>query len=310
MEIPGEITQRLQEWNQGDQTALDRLLPLVENELRMLADGLLRGHKYPEHDLGITAFINETVVRLMEGPQLEWQNRAQFFGVAAHIMRKILIDHARAQLSNKLGRSSEDKRLEEVKDLTDVGAATKAIELLALDEALNRLAKFDARKSAIVDLRYFGGLTIGEIAEVFEMSHSTVEREWRFARAWLKRELVERPGELDISRSTEQSEVGVSVTHETERKLADAWSNRELVATLMTEQWAGLKLLVRLRSTSAITMSQLVSNVEMDAEIVRSLLLRLAELGMLEKQGDIFSLTKRGDILLDNFERAIGNSFE
>jgi RNA polymerase sigma-70 factor, ECF subfamily len=307
-----EVTQLLHKWNEGDRTALEKLIPLVDDQLRRLAHGLLH-HKRPEHDLETTALIGETFLRVLRGPEITWENHTHFFAVAARIMRNILIDSARAQLSEKRGGGAEHKRLEDAEHLPDTTSSEtrKAVELLALDEALNHLAELDARKSAVVDLKYFGGLTIGEIAEVLGMSPHTVERDWRFARSWLKRELIVKgPSQLDVSRSTEKHEAHSSVTADAERKLAEAWSNRELVATLMTEHWAGLKLLVQLRPNNNIAKSQLVSAVGIDANVIDSLLLKLEELGALEKQDDSFSLTKWGNTLIENLESAIGNTFD
>ncbi len=152
-----------------------------------------------------------------------------------------------------------------------------------------------------MELRFFGGLTIKETAAVMQISHATVEREWRIAKAFLKVELAK-----DIS-TIQKSEGAISVT-DAEEKLFEAWSNRELLTTLMSENWTGLKLLVRLRSSPYFTVTELASTSEIEFGIVNSLTRRLEEFGALEKQGTGFTLTNRCRVLLENFEKAIGSS--
>lgn len=170
-------------WGQGDQGALDELSPLVYDELRRVARGYLRRERRG-HTLQTSALVNEAFVRLID-QRVNWQNRAHFFGVAAQLMRRILVDYARNHQASKRGSGAARLALDEALD----EAATQDADLLALDDALNSLAAFDPRQSRIVELRYFGGLTIAETAEVLGIGHTTVEREWNLARAWLRREL-------------------------------------------------------------------------------------------------------------------------
>jgi RNA polymerase sigma factor (TIGR02999 family) len=297
-----EVTQLLQAWTEGDAAALEKLIPLVDSELQRLAHALL-SREHPGHGLETTALINEALLRLVDSPPREWQSRRQFFAIAARLMRQVLIDHARKELRRTGGAKH-------ISAMSVASLPTKMNEeLLALDEALNRLATMDERKSRVVELRYFGGLTIEETAAVLDLPSATVEREWRFAKAWLKRELVVAiPSQMNASTITQQS-AGIFLTTDAEQKLAEAWSNRELVSTLISENWAALKLLVQLRLSPNVTKRQLVSALEIDADIVNSLLLKLDSFGAVEKQEEVFSITKRGYVLLENFEKAIGNSF-
>lgn len=178
-----EVTQLLLAWGEGDEAARDRLIPLVHVELRRLAQAYMRRER-AGHTLQTTALVNEAYLRLVKG-QVPWQNRAHFFGIAARLMRQILIDHAVARGVTKRGG---DQLRVSLTAATDV-AAGRAVELLALDEALKSLAALDLRKSQIIELRFFGGLTTQETAEVLSVSNSTVEREWRLAKAWLQREM-------------------------------------------------------------------------------------------------------------------------
>lgn len=315
---PGEITQLLQALTHGDSTALDKLIPLIDDKLRGLAHSLLLykypHQKHPRQDLETTAFINEALLRLIQSPQPKWESRKQFFADASFAMRRILVEHSRARLARKRGGSAEHIRLEDAEQIPDVDSESlqtkQAVDLLALDEALHRLANLDARKSAIVDLRYFGGLTIEEVGEVLWMSPRLVAREWRLARAWLKRELSEVEYRQPEISTTQKAEPDISSIIINEKELAEAWSKRELVATLMSKDWAGLKLLVRLKSIVNLTESKLVSDIELEAEIVHSTLLKLEDLGALEKLGDVFTITKRGRLLVENLEKAIGNRFD
>ena len=178
------VTQLLAEWSKGDRGALEAMLPLVYDELRRIAANRLR-HERPGHTLQPTALVNEAYLRLIEQERADWKNRAQFFGIAAEMMRRILINHAVAKQAAKRGGDAIKVSLSAAENR----AAEDDINLLALDEALKRLAAFDERKSRIVELKFFAGLSIEEIAEVLEISHATVEREWAMARAWLNREI-------------------------------------------------------------------------------------------------------------------------
>lgn len=175
----------LREWSGGDPVALERLMPTVYNELRRLADCYLRRER-PDHTLQATALIHEAYLRLAGQEKQNWENRSHFFGVAAHLMRLILIDCARAHKAGKRGAGQADVPLEEAV----AGADNRLEELLALDEALRALAEFDERKSRIVELRYFGGFGPEEIAEILNVSAPTVHRETKLAKAWLRRQLT------------------------------------------------------------------------------------------------------------------------
>ena len=179
-----ELTQLLISWGQGDQSAIDQLMPLVRAELRRLARNYM-ARENPGHTLQTSALINEAYIRLVDQQNVPWQNRNHFFAVAAQVMRHILIDHARRHCYAKRGGGARKIPLDEVTVMTD----RRAEELVALDEALNALAALDSRKSRIIELRFFGGLTIDETAEAMKISPITVTREWRTARAWLRREI-------------------------------------------------------------------------------------------------------------------------
>lgn len=185
MSQSGPITQLLLEWGAGDRAALDELLPLVYEELRRLARAYLRRER-ADHTLQPTALVNEAYLRLVDQQSVRWQSRAQFFGIAVNLMRQILVDHARQRAAEKRGGPAQQRlsltQAERVVNRTEV-------DVLALDEALQRLARFDPQQSRIVELKFFGGLTIEETIEVLGVSHATVEREWKLARAWLRREL-------------------------------------------------------------------------------------------------------------------------
>jgi RNA polymerase sigma factor (TIGR02999 family) len=182
-----EVTQLLLAWGAGDEAARDRLVPLVYDELRRLARQHLR-HERQGHTLQTSALIHEAYLRLVE-QTVPWQNRAHFFGIAARLMRQILVNHARARQRLKRGGAQQQVSL----SAADEAAAGRAVEVLALDEALKTLAELDPRKSQIIELRFFGGLTTEETAAALGISDSTVEREWRLAKAWLQREM-ERSG--------------------------------------------------------------------------------------------------------------------
>ena len=179
-----KITQLLIEWNNGRNGALQDLLPLVYGELRRLAAQRLRRER-PDHTLQPTALVHEAYIRLVDQRRVRWQNRAHFYGVAAHVMRRILVDRARARKADKRGAGWE--RVTLVSDRTPT--ASPDVDVLALDDALKRLAALDPQQERIVELRYFGGLTLDETAEVMGISTATVKREWAIARAWLRAEL-------------------------------------------------------------------------------------------------------------------------
>src|SRR6185369_12100950 len=177
-----DITALLVDWNNGDKSAMDRILPLVEKELHRLAHAYMR-RENPNHTLQTTALINETYLRLVDQRKVQWQNRAHFFGIAAQIMRRILLNYARDQNRLKRGGKAIHVSLSEAL----IMPAEKDREIIALNDALNRLEAIDQRKGKVVELRYFGGLTVDEIAEVLKISNVTVMRDWSFAKAWLSR---------------------------------------------------------------------------------------------------------------------------
>lgn len=179
-----QVTQLLLDWSEGDRHALDRLMPLVVDELRRLAAAYLR-REQAGHTLQPTALVNEVYLRLVDRRRVSWQNRAQFFGFAARTMRRILVDHARARRAAKRGGGAETLALDAA-----LGVGDRAeVDLLALDDVLDRLAALDARQGRLVELRVFGGLTIAESAEALGVGEATVSRDWQSARAWLYREL-------------------------------------------------------------------------------------------------------------------------
>ncbi len=173
------VTDPLLDWPLGNEQARDRILPLVYDELRRLARAFL-GRERRDHTLQATALVHEAYLRLIDQRQVDWGNRAQFVGVAAVMMRRILVNHARGRAADKRGGAAERVTL----SLAPAGDAP-SVDLLALHEALEALAEIDARKSRIVELKFFGGLTTAEMAEVMELSAATIEREWSFSRAWL-----------------------------------------------------------------------------------------------------------------------------
>jgi RNA polymerase sigma-70 factor, ECF subfamily len=172
-------------WSNGDPAALDELLPLVNSELRRLARRYLR-RENPGHTLQPTALVNEAYLRLVDQQHVHWQNRAHFFGIAAQLMRRILIDHARKAQYQKRGGGALQVSFDDALAITEA----KAAEFLAVDEALEKLTGMDARKGRIVELRFFGGLSLEETAAVLGISSPTVQREWRAAKAWLHRFLT------------------------------------------------------------------------------------------------------------------------
>jgi RNA polymerase sigma factor (TIGR02999 family) len=175
-----EITQMLVEWSNGRQEVLHELTPLVYDELRRLAAHHLRRER-PDHTLQPTALVHEAYLRLVDQTQVRWQNRAHFFGIAAHLMRQILVNHALAHHAAKRGGTALKLTLEEAASVPK----GQDVDLVALDEALTRLAALDPQQGRVVELRFFGGLTIEETAEVLRISPATVKREWTLAKAWL-----------------------------------------------------------------------------------------------------------------------------
>jgi RNA polymerase sigma factor (TIGR02999 family) len=180
----GEVTELLVRWSEGDTEALDRLLPIVYAELRRIADAYLRRER-SGHTLQATALVHEAFLKLVKAQDLEWKNREQFFGISANLMRRVLVDHARAATAVKRGAAASNLPLNESLTVSNESDAN----LLLLDEALNKLAAIDPQAARIVELRYFAGLTIEETAEVTKTSPMTVKREWATARAWLHREI-------------------------------------------------------------------------------------------------------------------------
>ena len=177
-----DITALLKDWSGGDRDALERLMPIVYGELKRLASSYLRSER-PDHTLQPTALVHEAYLRLEGQRSVVWSNRAHFFGIAARIMRRILVDHARRR-----GAAKRDVATLRV-TLVDDAAADRAPELIALDTALTSLEDLDPQQARVVELRYFGGLTVEETAEAAGISTATVKREWRTARAWLRREI-------------------------------------------------------------------------------------------------------------------------
>ena len=181
---PNEITGRLIAWREGDAAALEQLIPAVYQELRRMAERYLRS-ECSGHTLQPTALVHEAYLRLIDQTRVEWQNRAHFFGVAAQMMRRILVDHAKTKQRVKRGGNAVNLSLEEALDY----GQDRAAELIALDDALHALATFDSRKSRVVELRYFGGLSVEETAQVLEIAPKTVTRDWNMAKAWLNQQL-------------------------------------------------------------------------------------------------------------------------
>jgi len=179
-----QVTQLLQAWGQGQREALDELLPIVHQELRRLARRYMFGERLG-HTLQTTALVNEAYLRLVNSRRVNWQNRAHFFAISAQLMRRILVDSARAHRSKKRGAGLSKVTLDEAL----IGPQAKSRDLVALDDALTVLAEVDPRKSRVVELRFFGGLSGEETAEILKVSPDTVLRDWRLAKAWLKREM-------------------------------------------------------------------------------------------------------------------------
>jgi RNA polymerase sigma-70 factor (ECF subfamily) len=194
-----DITALLLAWQAGDQTALDKLLPAVQPELRRIARRHMAGER-PGHVLQPTALVNEAYLRLTSAKEVQWQGRAHFFAVAAQVMRRTLVDYARERARVKRGGGAFRISLSDADHL----AILQRTDLVALDDALNALEKFDRRKSKVIELRFFGGLSLQETADVLQVSVGTVRRDWSLARAWLYRELgdMARPGD-SISADTD-----------------------------------------------------------------------------------------------------------
>jgi RNA polymerase sigma factor (TIGR02999 family) len=180
-----EITALLEAWGGGDKSALDRLMPLVYDELRRLAHRYM-SHERPGHTLQTTALVNEAYMRLVNWKDVRWENRAHFFAASAQMMRRILVDFARNRQYLKRGAGAIQVSLGEAAAFTECPSA----DLVALDEALTKLTEMDPRKGQVVEMRFFGGLSVKEVAEVLKVSDETVMRDWRLAKVWLLRELV------------------------------------------------------------------------------------------------------------------------
>lgn len=181
-----QITQLLKEWGEGDPRALDELMPLVYDELRRQASRYLKKER-PGHTLQTTALIHEAYIKMLGVNAIEWQNRSHFFAIASTAMRRILVDHARERKREKRGGALENLPLDEA---LPISSKERNVDLLALDEALDRLARLDPRQAKVVELRYFSGLSIDETAEILGVSNATVRLDWNLAKAWLKNELA------------------------------------------------------------------------------------------------------------------------
>jgi RNA polymerase sigma factor (TIGR02999 family) len=181
---PKEVTQLLIAWSNGEEDALEKLVPLIYDELRRIARRYMK-REPAGHTLQTTALVNEAYLRLIEQKGMKWQNRAHFFAISAQLMRRILVSMARARHADKRGGEARQVSLDEALTISEERAA----ELVALDEAMNELAALDPRRSRVVELRYFGGLSVEETAEVLKISPETVMRDWKRAKAWLYAEL-------------------------------------------------------------------------------------------------------------------------
>jgi RNA polymerase sigma factor (TIGR02999 family) len=179
-----DVTVLLEKWSGGDQKALDELMPLVYGELRRLAASHFRREK-PGHTLQSTAVVHEAFMRLVNQRDVRWQNRAHFYGIAAQMIRRILLDYARSRQAGKRGAGAVKLQLDDALGVPE----QKSLDILALNDALDRLSEMDERQSRIVELRYFSGLSIEETGEVMQLSPATIKREWNSARAWLFREM-------------------------------------------------------------------------------------------------------------------------
>src|SRR5215468_11615513 len=184
-----DVTRLLSNWSNGDQAALDQLLPLVYGELRRLASAYLRRER-SNHTLQSTALVHEAFMRLVNQQEVQWKNRAHFFAIAAQMIRRILVDYARSQHAEKRGSGAIKLELDEAMAVAHSGPE---VDLLSLNDALDRLAQLDERQGRIVELRFFAGLSIEETAEVMHLSPASIKREWQTARAWLFREMTRNP---------------------------------------------------------------------------------------------------------------------
>jgi len=180
----GHITQLLELWSQGDHQAVEKLVPLVYDELHRLASRYISDER-PGHTLQTTALVNEAYLRLVDSAHVTWEGRAHFFGVCAQVMRHILVDWARSHQAQKRGSDAQRMELDDAL----VAAAQPGTDLVAVDDALKALADIDPRKSRVVELRFFGGMSVKETAEVLKVSSETVHRDWKLAKSWLRREL-------------------------------------------------------------------------------------------------------------------------
>ena len=192
---PADVTKLLLAWNNGDSAALDNLIPVVYDELRRVARRYMRAEG-PGHTLQATALVNDAYLRLVDQRRVSWQNRAHFFGVAAQIIRRVLVDHARAR--HRLKRGGNVVRVEFSEQAAASAPSLPQMDVVALNDALNRLENRDPQQSRIIELRFFGGLSIEETAEALNISPATVKRNWAFARAWLYREMVSRMDAHDV----------------------------------------------------------------------------------------------------------------
>ena len=184
-DLPSDVTQILKNWSGGDVTAPEKLMPLVYEELRRLARNYLARER-SDHTLQATALVHEAYLRLADQTQLSWKDRAHFYGIAARLMRRILVDHARAHNAVKRGGLEQKLSLDEARELP----MKETVELMALDGALENFSQTYPRKSEVVELKFFGGLETKEISEVLQISEKTVLRDWNFAKLWLRRELA------------------------------------------------------------------------------------------------------------------------
>jgi len=191
---PPDVTQILRNWSDGNETASEELMPLIYEELRRLARNYLRRER-ADHTLQPTALVHEAYLRLVDDKRVTWQDRAHFYGIAARLMRRILVDHARARNAQKRGGLEQKVPLDEATDHATAGTP----DLVALDDALHEFAKSYPRKSQVVELKFFGGLEAPKIAELLQVSEKTVQRDWSFAKLWLCRALNAAPENLDVS---------------------------------------------------------------------------------------------------------------
>jgi RNA polymerase sigma-70 factor, ECF subfamily len=185
MTRPDEITDLLRAWSRGDSEALEKLLPLVDNELKRIARAYMLNERAGRRSLHTSALVQEALASLILGEPIEWKSRRHFYSIVAWRMRQILVEHARKRRAKKRGADAEHLNVD---DVTLTKEMSELLELL--DTALRKLARIDEQKSRIVELRYFGGFTLAEVASIMDLSQSTVEREWRFTRSWLKREIT------------------------------------------------------------------------------------------------------------------------